>query len=340
MMPIELVQLRSTGSISFSTLLSWFDDAFQGHYLRRIKSVKVSILAIVPPIDGIHGMLRNGGGSTIVTQKNGRFETKRIVSGATGPIALHSAFNDDGLFVLNYEDPMLLPFEGLGVETQWTLELPRANNRFNFDTIADVQLTIDYTAEHSREYQVIQQAERATEDVFEDVSLPLRFLFPDLWYHLKNHREDATGAFPTFQFKFHLPRAAVAPNLADPITVAHLTMLVSGSLSVAEQNVVADGFRITSNGGVLHSGVVPRPPPPPAGTPGDSTSAFGSPVSGRNSFMLSTRGNSAIGLPSNPQIGTATPDEWIVEFAPELFPTLIEKISDILLVVTVTGRRA
>ena len=41
---------------------------------------------------------------------------------------------------------MLLPFEGLGVETHWVFDLPRASNRFNFDTMADVLFTIEYTA--------------------------------------------------------------------------------------------------------------------------------------------------------------------------------------------------
>lgn len=349
--PIELVEFRRSGNITFNTLMEWFDDDFQGHYLRLIKSVKVTVLAIVPPIDGIHAMLQNTGESSVVVTEDAglSFTKKRALRNFGERISLDAPFNESGLFVLNYEDPMLLPFEGLGVETQWTLELPLANNRFHFDTIADVLLTIDYTAEHSLVYEKALREARRGVAVHEDTTVPLRLQFPDAWYHLKNQRKDpATGNFLPFSFKFHLPRTAFAPNLLDPITVAHLTLLVSGDLTAAEQGLVADGITISHTGTTLktlHKGLVPRPAPAgsPAGTPGtagDPNSAFGYPVFGLNSLLLSTRGNSANGLQANPQIGTATPDEWTIDFPAAVFPAVVDKIWDILLIITVQGRRA
>ena len=41
---------------------------------------------------------------------------------------------------------MMLPFEGNGVDTTWSLSLPPAANPFDFSSITDVMLTIDYTA--------------------------------------------------------------------------------------------------------------------------------------------------------------------------------------------------
>ena len=268
MMPTDLATFRQTGMMTFNTLMEWFDDDFQGHYLQLIKSVKVTVVAIVPPIDGIHAMLHNTGESSVVVTEDGglTFVKKRAARNFGENISLDAPYNKSGLFVLNYDDPMLLPFEGMGVETQWTLELPRQNNRFDFNTIADAILTIDYTAEYSREYEMAQRAQRTGVDVYEDSAIPLRLQFPDLWYQFKNNRADAAGDFAAFPYAFHLPRTAFALNLADPIEVAQLTLLISGDLTSAEQGLVADGLTIRflpggSNAAPtqLHAGKVPRP---------------------------------------------------------------------------------
>ena len=51
----------------------------------------------------------------------------------------------------------------MGVDANWELQLPKAANRFNFDTIADVIFTLEYTALHSADYrqQVIQEIDRS-----------------------------------------------------------------------------------------------------------------------------------------------------------------------------------
>lgn len=342
MMPLELAGFRQSGVITFNTLMEWFDDDFQGQYLRLIKCVRVTVLALVPPVEGIHATLQNTGESSVVVTEYGghNFSKKRALRNFGERVSLDAPFNESGLFVLNYEDPMLLPFEGLGVETQWTLELPRANNRFNLDTIADVMLTIEYTAEHSSIYERELRASRMGVDAQEDAAIPLRLQFPDAWYHLKNNRKDPSGVYSPFAFTFHLPRAIFAPNLEDSINVVHLTLLVSGNLSTAEQELVADGITITHQGVVLHKKNVPRPATAVASaTTIVSTSALGNPVFGENAILLSTRGQTANGLRSNPQIGTVIPDEWAIEFPSNLFPNVIKNISDVLFVITVQGKR-
>lgn len=352
MIPTELVGFRQSGTLTFNTLLTWFDDDVLGHYLRLIKSVKVTVLAIVPPVDGIHATLHNSGESSVVVKENGgrTFIKKRAARNFGDRVSLDAAFNESGLFVFNYDDPMLLPFEGLGVETQWTLEMPRGRNRFYFDTIADVLLTIDYTAEYSPVYEAHQRAEQAGLQTYEETVVPLRLQFPDVWYHFKNHRPDEAGAYTPFSFKFRLPRGAFAPSVTDPLVVVHLTLLVSGNLTRAEQDQVADGLTIThlpsaaAAPQVLHSGKPPRAAvpgdPTSAPVPGDPSNAFGDPLFGGTSLMLSTRGLSARGLAPPPSIGTANPDEWTIEFSRALFPAVVEKISDVLLVITVSGTRA
>ncbi|MEZ5477843.1 MAG: hypothetical protein R3E95_10290 [Thiolinea sp.] len=78
-------------------------------------------------------------------------------------IAFTSPSNATGLFELQPENELLLPFETMGVDTTWELRLPKAANPFNFDSIADVIFTIDYTSLHGFDYQqqVIQELDRS-----------------------------------------------------------------------------------------------------------------------------------------------------------------------------------
>jgi hypothetical protein len=63
-----------------------------------------------------------------------------------GVVALTSAVSASGVFELDTQSDMLLPFESSGVDTMWELQPPPAANPFDFSTIADVLITIDYTA--------------------------------------------------------------------------------------------------------------------------------------------------------------------------------------------------
>src|SRR5262249_52546938 len=65
---------------------------------------------------------------------------------AVQSIATSGAVNDAGLFEVNFHDDRYLPFEGAGAESTWMLELPKSTNAFDFDTITDVILKVQYTA--------------------------------------------------------------------------------------------------------------------------------------------------------------------------------------------------
>ena len=61
-------------------------------------------------------------------------------------------------FVPDSQPELLLPFERTGADTVWRFDLPKAVNPFDYSTIADVLLTLEYTALNSFDYrqQVIQ----------------------------------------------------------------------------------------------------------------------------------------------------------------------------------------
>ncbi|PTB91858.1 hypothetical protein C9994_14855, partial [Marivirga lumbricoides] len=61
-------------------------------------------------------------------------------------IATSSAQNDAGLFELNFQDERYLPFEGAGAISSWRLELSNDYRQFDYDTISDVIIHLNYTA--------------------------------------------------------------------------------------------------------------------------------------------------------------------------------------------------
>jgi hypothetical protein len=66
--------------------------------------------------------------------------------GAVQSIALSKGVEDSGMFELNFRDERYLPFEGTGVISEWRIDLPKECNAFDFDTLSDVIIRLNYTA--------------------------------------------------------------------------------------------------------------------------------------------------------------------------------------------------
>ncbi len=186
--PTEFQMFRESGTMQFDTMMEWFDRDFPGHYLRQIKRVRISVIALVNPTDGIKATLSNKGLSRIVHGSDQLFQ-KSVLVAQPEIIAYTTPVNATGQFdfELQQQNEMLRPFEGLGVETSWTFEMSKASNNIDYTTIADVLLTIDYSALHSEVYkeQIIQNLGT---DFSADRVFSLRNDFPDQWYDL-NHPE-------------------------------------------------------------------------------------------------------------------------------------------------------
>ncbi|HEU4328717.1 MAG TPA: neuraminidase-like domain-containing protein [Roseiflexaceae bacterium] len=206
MAPLEFQRFRQTGVLPFATPMELFDRAFPGHYLRLIRQVRVSVAALIPPAQGIRASLLNSGLSRVVI--GGDSFSPAVVRRAPDLVALTSPANATGLFELQTDSELLLPFEGLGVDTSWELQLPRAANPFDFDSIADVLFTVDYTALHSFDYraEVVRRLDRRAEG---DCAFSLRQDFPDQWYELLNPEQSATP----LRVSFSTERADFPPNV-------------------------------------------------------------------------------------------------------------------------------
>jgi hypothetical protein len=150
--------------------------------------------------------------------------------------------NANGVFELDPQPELLLPFEGLGVETAWELQMPRAANPFDFTTVADVLFTIEYTALHSYEHgeQVMRQLGR---DASYDRAFSFSRELPDIWFALHNPGPGAAAMTARFKTK----RTDFSPNLTD-LQVAHVSLFFALSDGPA-LTIKVDHLRFASNGG-------------------------------------------------------------------------------------------
>ncbi|MGK7898672.1 MAG: hypothetical protein AB4372_34935 [Xenococcus sp. (in: cyanobacteria)] len=126
--------------------------------------------------------------------------------------------NATGLFELQQQSEMLLPFESLGVDTSWEFRMPKAANQFDYSTIADVLLSIDYTALNSYDYQQ-QVIQTLNPKLSADRPFSFRHQFSDAWYDLHNPDQTATPLEVTFKTR----RADFPPNL-DRLKIDQVTL--------------------------------------------------------------------------------------------------------------------
>ncbi len=152
--PIALLNLKVTGSCEVAVPEWLYDRDCPGHYLRRLKSVGVSIPSVVGPYTSLNCTLSLLS-STIRTSsllKDGAYvrgaDDDRFldVTGAVSSIVTSTGTNDTGLFETSLSDERPLPFEGAGAVSAWRLSLPNRFRPFDYNTIADVILHVRYTA--------------------------------------------------------------------------------------------------------------------------------------------------------------------------------------------------
>ncbi|NGN65281.1 hypothetical protein G5C51_15405 [Streptomyces sp. A7024] len=300
LMPVEFLGFRETGTLAFATPMALFDADFPGHYLRMIRQVRTSVVALIPPDRGIRATLRSNGISRVTTGQDGAF---RDITVRHDPsvVALTSPVGATGVFELDAQSELLLPFESSGVDTTWELQLPPAANPFDFTTIVDVLVTIEYTALHDGDYrdQVITRL-NADRQRGADCVFSLARDFPDQWYDLNNPADPGDRA------------ATLTLRDADfPLQIGNLS-----TAAVALRLVGTEAVPPTAV--TLHRGE----------TGGAATTDAG--------LASTRRGNAASWRPLG---GTTPVGDWRLGFTPEakaLFDSGI--LTDILLVVSWTGQ--
>lgn len=198
--PVEFQQFRETGVLNFELNDSLFDYDFPGHYLRLIHGVKTTVVGLVPVYGGIKATLTAEPTSYTVIGGNTfqRIPIKRL---EVDSVALTSPNSANGLFEMQpMQNEMLNPFEGMGVQSRWEFKMPKFSNRMDYDQIADVLITVEYTALDSFQYryQVLQNLD--TSPSF-NRAYSFRNNFPDQWFDLCNAQEGSDTFGVTFKTK-------------------------------------------------------------------------------------------------------------------------------------------
>ena len=202
--PMTLLKLKATGSCEIKIPEWIFDMDCPGQYMRRIKSVAISISCTTAPYTGVHcklsllqssiriSSLKGDAYPRTVGTEDSRF---RDFAGAIQTIVTSSAQNDTGLFETDLKDERYLPFEGAGVISNWRVELPNEIPQFDFDTITDVVFHIRYTAREAGHLKT-EAVTHVKEDILQSAGNLLQLVnlnsdFASEWNNFVNENNDA-----------------------------------------------------------------------------------------------------------------------------------------------------
>ena len=158
--PRALLRLKATGSCEVEVPEWLFDMDSPGVYLRRLKTVALTIPAVVGPYAGIHCALSLLRSSVRVSPEDGDQYARNVggedlrfrdFAGAIQQVVTSTAQNDSGLFETNLRDDRYLPFEGAGAISTWRIDLPIDLPQFDVASISDVVLHLRYTGRAARQ---------------------------------------------------------------------------------------------------------------------------------------------------------------------------------------------
>jgi hypothetical protein len=200
--PLALVQLRATGTCSFTLPEEAFDLDCPGHYFRRIKSVALTLPCVTGPYTSVNCTLTLQKGTIRIStdvpgNKYARQGSDDIrfndYYGTVQSIVTSSAQSDSGMFETNLRDERYLPFECAGIAgSQWQLTLPAEVPQFDFDTITDVVMHVRYTAREGGEVlkaaavSNLQTLIKKAQTVGSTCLFSLRHEFPSQWAKFKS----------------------------------------------------------------------------------------------------------------------------------------------------------
>ena len=283
--PVALMMLKETGECYFDLPEAIFDLDHAGHYMRRIKTVGLTIPCVTGPYTGINGTL------TLLSSSMRKTTTTAGGYARTGPddlrfmdnissiqsVAISGAQNDSGVFELSFRDERYLPFEGGGVVSRWRLRLAKEFPQFDYDTITDVILHMRYTAREGGDGlrdTVLSGLKTALNEsalaqnrkgLFRLFSL--RHEFPTEWHQFLSATETVTGDhvqrfpitkehFPYFIFTHAAPvkinQVHLLAHLQNGTVTAFDAFLTPAGTAPNEGNDLIELEADSSLGGMLH----------------------------------------------------------------------------------------
>jgi hypothetical protein len=227
--PMALIGLKELGQCEFTVPEALFDLDFPGHYMRRIKSVSVTIPCVVGPYTSVpctvtllKSTIRHSGSMAGEYDRDIQNDDDRFtdVFSSIQSVVTSSGQGDSGLFETNLRDERYLPFEGSGAISTWRLELPANFKAFDYDSISDVILHLRYTAREGGEGLKSAAASELQTAINSIVTVEhgngvarlfsLKHEFPSEWHQFLSTADKTTGAhkqvlpFGAERFSFYL----------------------------------------------------------------------------------------------------------------------------------------
>ncbi len=141
-LPLAFGQLKATGRCTFTLSDDDLVAAHPGTFAHRIRAVDVFVDAPGTTVQ-LRGMLMNGGFSRFRREPGGTPQPLVRFADAY-PVSEFRVRRDFDLHGLPGE--RLLPFEGSGFATSWTLELPKPANATGLNRVTDLRVTFDVQA--------------------------------------------------------------------------------------------------------------------------------------------------------------------------------------------------
>ncbi|MFI9155450.1 hypothetical protein [Streptomyces sp. NPDC053367] len=235
--PRALLDLKATGECTFHLSERLFDFDFPGQYCRRLKSVSVTIPAVIGPYQTLHATLTQLANATVLKPDIGAVRyllgSTTVVPSAevlrpnlrvSQQIALSRGVHDGGVFQLDFSDPRFLPFEGTGAVSTWRLSMPPQTNRFDFSSISDVLVHLTYTARDggtTLRDQVV--AEPELKEYVGSPLLSMAQLYSQEWHAFMADHSDATAQ----TLRFRVLPDVVPPHLDHPQLVGFFFLLLT-----------------------------------------------------------------------------------------------------------------
>jgi len=216
--PLALFELRTIGKTTIRPDLAFLDRLYPGAYQARISRIELLFFALTPQV-GLHGTVKSSGLSFV---KNGNGQATALILPPETMLISRYQYRDGGMYFALPEE-QLQPFEGFGMATDFTLELPAIANNFERQTIADVHVIVHFTALHSDTLEAQVKAQRQVNSVTMR-SFSMHDALSDAYFDLVN-TQNATFTLGAQHF---------------PRTHGNPTILRVMLLTVLDQESVAD----------------------------------------------------------------------------------------------------
>jgi hypothetical protein len=222
--PQALLTLISTGNCRFDIDAMSYTLDFPGHYNRKIKSLSVTIPAVVGPYQNIHASLTQTGNVIAMSPNIAAVEymlgitTNAPTDGSlranwnpNQEIIISTGVNDAGMFQVNFNDEQYLPFEGTGAVSSWSLSIPQASNAFDLHSISDVIITIEYTADDGGSAYAAQVTQLDPVKKYNGWQyLSMRQVFGAAWFNFCTNPSEGK-----YTLAFELVKQMYPPNLSN-----------------------------------------------------------------------------------------------------------------------------